>query len=96
MLGEIIRGREPAPLVSARFHNTLAAAIVEMCSIMRRETGLVRVCLSGGTFQNMTLLGLALRGLRAAGFTVHLHRAVPPNDGGIALGQAMVAAARLG
>ncbi|MEO8369894.1 MAG: carbamoyltransferase HypF [Candidatus Solibacter sp.] len=95
MMHEIMGGREPAALVSARFHNTLAAAMVEMCSIMRRETGHDRVCLSGGTFQNMTLLSLAVSGLRTAGFAVYLHRLVPPNDGGLALGQAMVASARL-
>jgi len=96
MMREIVRGGESAAVISARFHNTLAAAIVETCSVIRRETGLDRVCLSGGTFQNMTLLGLTVRGLRAAGFPVYLHRAVPPNDGGLALGQAMVAATRLG
>ena len=96
MMREIVRTRDSAAIVSARFHNTLAAAIVEMCVRMRRETGLPRVCLSGGTFQNMRLLALTLRGLRAEGLEVFLHREVPPNDGGLALGQAMVAAARLG
>jgi hydrogenase maturation protein HypF len=78
--------------IAARFHNTVAAAIVETCRRIRGESGLERVCLSGGTFQNMRLLGLAVNGLRGAGFEVFLHRRVPPNDGGIALGQAAVAA----
>jgi hydrogenase maturation protein HypF len=78
--------------ISAKFHNTLAGAIVETCRRIRGETRLARVCLSGGTFQNMRLLGLAVAGLRGAGFDVFLHAKVPPNDGGIALGQAAIAA----
>jgi hydrogenase maturation protein HypF len=83
---------EPRPAISAKFHNTLADAIVEACRRIRGETKLARVCLSGGTFQNMRLLGLAVAGLRGAGFEVFLHAQVPPNDGGIALGQAAIAA----
>jgi hydrogenase maturation protein HypF len=78
--------------MSARFHNTLGEAIVEGCRRIRGQSGLGRVCLSGGTFQNMRLLGLAVAGLRGAGFEVFLHAKVPPNDGGIALGQAAIAA----
>ena len=59
------------------------------------ETGLARVCLSGGTFQNTRLLDLVARALRASGFELFLHRKVPPNDGGIALGQAVIAAERM-
>jgi hydrogenase maturation protein HypF len=66
-----------------------------MCLRMRRESGIGRVCLSGGTFQNMRLLTLAARALRASGFELFLHRKVPPNDGGTALGQAMIAAERM-
>jgi hydrogenase maturation protein HypF len=82
----------PRPAISAKFHNTLAEAIVETCRRIRGETKLTRVCLSGGTFQNMRLLALAVAGLRGAGFEVFLHAKVPPNDGGIALGQAAIAA----
>jgi hydrogenase maturation protein HypF len=82
----------PRPAMSAKFHNTLAEAIVETCRRIRGETKLDRVCLSGGTFQNMRLLDLAVAGLRGAGFEVFLHAKVPPNDGGIALGQAAIAA----
>jgi hydrogenase maturation protein HypF len=85
----------PPPVVAARFHNTLASAIHEMCLRMRKEHGLKRVCLSGGTFQNMRLLTLTVRALRASGFELFLHRRVPPNDGGIALGQAAIAAERI-
>ena len=84
-------GEAPA-IVSARFHNTVAAALVETCRLIRTESGLNRVCLSGGTFQNVTLLRLAVSGLSSAGFEISLHSRVPPNDGGIALGQAAVAA----
>jgi len=82
---------EPAGCIAARFHNTIAAVIVEVCENIRRQDGLQRVCLSGGTFQNWTLLGKAVAGLRARGFEVFLHSKVPPNDGGIALGQAAIA-----
>jgi len=84
--------RAPRPAISAKFHNTLAEAIVETCRRIRGETSLTRICLSGGTFQNMRLLALAVAGLRAAGFEVFLHAKAPPNDGGIALGQAAIAA----
>jgi hydrogenase maturation protein HypF len=83
-------------LVAARFHNTVSAAVVETCRKIRGEAGLGRVCLSGGTFQNVRLTESAAAGLQAAGFEVFLHSRVPPNDGGIALGQAAIAAEVLG
>jgi hydrogenase maturation protein HypF len=85
-------GGVTAGVVSARFHNTLVEAVAETCRRIRGETGLDRVCLSGGTFQNMRLLSSVTPALRAAGFEVVLHAKVPPNDGGIALGQAAIAA----
>jgi hydrogenase maturation protein HypF len=85
-------GGVTAGAVSARFHNTLVEAIAETCRRIRGETGLDRVCLSGGTFQNMRLLSTVTPALRTAGFEVVLHAKVPPNDGGIALGQAAIAA----
>ena len=81
--------------IAAGFHNTLAVAIVEVCRRIRGQHDLSRVCLSGGTFQNMFLLERAVRGLRANSFEVFLHSKVPPNDGGIALGQAVIANALL-
>jgi hydrogenase maturation protein HypF len=95
MMERIVKERAAPSVVAARFHNTLADAIHEMCLRMRRESGIGRVCLSGGTFQNMRLLGLTARALRASGFDLFLHRKVPPNDGGIALGQAAIAAERM-
>jgi hydrogenase maturation protein HypF len=87
------RGVLPAT-VAAAFHNGFARALVEWCCQIRAETSLREVALSGGTFQNLLLLERVVGGLRAAGFEVLIHRRVPPNDGGIALGQAASAAAR--
>jgi hydrogenase maturation protein HypF len=77
--------------IAARVHNGLAAAIVGVA----QEAGESRVALSGGCFQNRLLLERAASGLRRAGFEVLLHGEVPPNDGGISLGQVAVATARL-
>lgn len=88
-----VRAGEDASIVAARFHNTVAEAAEEVCRILRDETGLDRVCLSGGTFQNVRLVEQLTPALRDLGFAVYLHRRVPPNDGGIALGQAAIASA---
>lgn len=85
----------PKGVIAATFHNTLAAAIVQMCDRIRGRHKLTRVCLSGGTFQNLFLLERAVHRLRDEGFEVFLHSRVPPNDGGIALGQAVIANAIL-
>ncbi|WP_042422847.1 carbamoyltransferase HypF [Streptacidiphilus anmyonensis] len=81
-----------ARLVAARFHAGLAAAVQEVCRRLRGQTGVGTVALSGGVFANALLLTACLRGLREDGFTVLRHRLVPPNDGGLALGQLAVAA----
>ncbi len=81
----------PPSVIAARFHNTVAEAIVEVCRRVRADEKLNRVCLSGGTFQNMKLLARTLAGLRKLEFEVFIHAQVPPNDGGIALGQAVIA-----
>jgi hydrogenase maturation protein HypF len=78
-------------VIAARFHNTVSAAIVKVCCRIRRSDGLERVCLSGGTFQNVYLLGRTASELRRLGFGVFLHAMVPANDGGISLGQAVIA-----
>lgn len=87
------RGR-PAAEISARFHNGLVRLFVRLCRRIRKERGLARVVLSGGVFQNALLLEGLLRGLAAEGFAVYSHEQVPANDGGIALGQALVAASQ--
>ena len=87
---DIQRGRRTAE-ISACFHNTLSAAIADVCYRIRKSDGLDRVCLSGGVFQNHFLLRLAVVELRRIGFEVFLHAVVPANDGGISLGQAAIA-----
>jgi hydrogenase maturation protein HypF len=84
----------PKPVVAARFHNGLAGGVVDVCRRVRADRGLGTVALSGGVFQNLLLLERTVAGLEAAGFAVLLHGRVPPNDGGISLGQAAVAGAR--
>lgn len=86
-------GADPGA-ISARFHNGLAAAAAAACVRLRAGTGLTTVALSGGVFQNRLLLGRLAGTLEERGFRVLTHRQVPPNDGGISLGQAAVAAAR--
>lgn len=78
--------------IAGRFHNAVARAIYDACLLARRSTGLSTVVLSGGVFQNATLLTKTVPLLESEGFTVHTHELVPPNDGGIALGQAAIAA----
>jgi hydrogenase maturation protein HypF len=98
MIAAMVRDREcgiPVARLAARFHETIAAVVEDVCVRIREEDALNRVCLSGGTFQNRLLLGNATRRLRQRGFDVFLHQHVPPNDGGISLGQAAVAAERL-
>ena len=81
----------PREHIAARFHRTLAAATVELCLRIRKAEALDHICLSGGTFQNHILLVSTVLELRRNGFTVSLHSQVPANDGGIALGQAVIA-----
>jgi hydrogenase maturation protein HypF len=84
-----------APRIAARFHNALADTVVAVCRQLRDRHHISTVALSGGVFQNALLLTRCLDRLEAAGFNVLTHRQVPPNDGGISLGQAAVAVARL-
>ncbi len=91
VIADVRRGI-PAGVVAGRFHNALVDVLVRVA----QAVGHPRVALTGGCFQNRLLTERALAALRAAGFDVLLHRQVPPNDGGISLGQIAVAAARLG
>ncbi|MEV4553675.1 carbamoyltransferase HypF [Nonomuraea wenchangensis] len=84
----------PTPVIAGRFHNGVADAVARACAALRDTTGLTAVALSGGVFQNVLLVERTVRRLRAAGFRVLTHRRVPPGDGGLSLGQAVVAAAR--
>jgi len=91
--GELTEGA-PAPLIAARFHNGVAALIEEGCALARERHGLRTVALSGGVFQNVLVAERAAARLEARGFRVLTHSRVPCNDGGISLGQAVVAGAR--
>lgn len=82
----------PVPVISARFHNGLANILLEICNKIRATTSLTTVAFSGGVWQNITLLNKTLVRLNQTGFKTLIHRQVPTNDGGICLGQAMIAA----
>ncbi|MBW3664170.1 MAG: carbamoyltransferase HypF [Actinobacteria bacterium] len=88
-----LRDGVPAPTIAARFHAGLIGVVVEAAEHVRGVTGLTTVALSGGVFQNVRLVEGVLAALTQAGFEVLTHRRVPPNDGGISLGQAVIAAA---
>lgn len=87
---DVSEGMQPAE-ISARFHHGVAGLIASVCRRLREETGIGVVGLTGGVFQNAVLVRLAVDRLRADGFDVLLHERVPPNDGGLALGQAVIA-----
>jgi len=90
LLAELESGT-PVVEISGRFHHTMTTLIVEMCQRIRRDTGLGTVALSGGCFQNRLLFGQTVAGLREAGFRTLVHQQVPTNDGGLSLGQAVIA-----
>jgi hydrogenase maturation protein HypF len=87
---------ETGPVISRRFHNTVARATTDVCGKIREKSGLNRVVLSGGSFQNKLLTNGVYNDLNGKGFEVFIHRLVPPNDGGLALGQAVVAGRQIG
>jgi hydrogenase maturation protein HypF len=88
---EVAQG-SPASLIGARFHETLAAWIVAVAL----KTGIRRVVLSGGCFQNAWLTARCAERLESAGLSVFAHQRVPANDGGLSLGQAILAACSIG
>ncbi|MBN1680006.1 MAG: carbamoyltransferase HypF [Anaerolineae bacterium] len=87
-----VHNRAGAAQMAARFHNGVANMIRDICVLAREMTKINTVALSGGVFQNATLHHKTIPLLENGGFTVYTHRLVPPNDGGIALGQAAIAA----
>ena len=93
IVDDVMAGRSVGA-IAARFHRSVASVILETAERIRRRTGLTTVGLSGGVFQNVTLTHAARAALVGKDFNVLLHRLVPPNDGGLALGQAVIAAAR--
>jgi hydrogenase maturation protein HypF len=89
-----VRAGVPAPVVAVRFHRGVAAAAVRVALHAKARHGLDVVALTGSVFADALLLSLTARGLREAGLRVLRHRRVPPNDGGLALGQVAVGAVR--
>ncbi len=89
---DLARGIAPS-IISGKFHQTLIHLFADLCDVIRKETGLKRVVLSGGVFQNALLLSGLITALEQKHFQVFTHAIVPTNDGGICLGQVMVAAA---
>lgn len=86
-----LKNKVPVNRISARFHATIIDIVVKMCSEIRKDTGIERVALSGGVFQNMLLLHGVVRKLRNKKFKVYIPSRVPINDGGISFGQAVIA-----
>jgi hydrogenase maturation protein HypF len=93
---DAILAKRPVQEISARFHNTVAEMILQMCLRLRAYGGWNTAALSGGCFQNRQLLHLTKEALEEAGFRILLHSQVPCNDGGLALGQAVIAHFLLG
>jgi hydrogenase maturation protein HypF len=90
LIVEVLRDKReglPVSRIAARFHNALVNWIVEVAT----KAELKQIVLSGGVFQNRYLTECAAAILESRGFAVHTHRQVPPNDGGIALGQVVMA-----
>jgi len=91
---DIARGEPPAR-IARRFHLTIAEMLTTACVAARKQTGLSKVALSGGVFQNRLLIEELTEKLEQSTFQVYINRHVPPHDGGISLGQIAVAAAQL-
>jgi len=90
-----LRAGVSVPTIAARFHNGVSHMVDQVCRAIRDQSDVEEVALSGGVWQNMVLLSRTVRLLRQSGFKIYLHRQVPTNDGGISLGQAVIAAHRL-
>ncbi len=89
---DVEQGVQPS-VIGGKFHATIIHLFSDLCEVIRKESGLDRVVLSGGVFQNSLLLSGLARRLEEKSFQVFTHKLVPTNDGGISLGQALVAAA---
>jgi len=91
ILDDFFNGVSPA-VISGRFHRTIAEIVLQACQMIRKKTGIQTIALSGGVWQNITLLEQVFKLLQEAGFRVLTHREIPANDGGISLGQVAIAA----
>jgi len=90
MIRKIVKNKRsgvPTEVISKKFHNTIIAIIISLSELLRNSTGITKVALSGGVFQNAILLSGAFNKLNERGFTPLIHQLVPSNDGGISLGQ---------
>jgi hydrogenase maturation protein HypF len=87
-----IQKQVPISAIAARFHNSLALMALEVCLLLREKFNISTIALSGGVWQNLTLLKKTIDHLEANQFQVLIHRQVPTNDGGISVGQAIIAA----
>lgn len=88
---EDMHHKTASPIISARFHNSIVEMVVQVCTMLRNSKGIKDVVLSGGVFQNNFLFTRLVKKLKLQGFTVYSHKKVPSNDGGISLGQAVIA-----
>ncbi len=86
-----LKVQAPITIIAAKFHNTIARMVLESCRLLGKEIGGTQVVLSGGVWQNMILLEHTRNLLENADFEVYIHSRVPANDGGLALGQAVIA-----
>ena len=94
MLDDIAAGTDPA-LVARRFHDAIVDAVLLQAQMVEAMYGITTVVLCGGVFMNRYLLERCLAKLEESGYTVAINRELPPNDGGISFGQAVVAAQSL-
>ncbi|MEK6559894.1 MAG: carbamoyltransferase HypF, partial [Planctomycetota bacterium] len=88
---EDLKRKTERSVISAKFHNSIVEMVVQVCIILRDSNGLCDVVLSGGVFQNNFLFNRLVKKLVSQKFNVHFHKRVPCNDGGISLGQAVIA-----
>lgn len=84
-----LKSEVPKEAIAKKFHNSVIEIIISLSGSIRNEMGITKVALSGGVFQNEILLGGAFNELKERGFTPLIHQLVPPNDGGVSLGQAV-------
>lgn len=89
LMDDLIR-KVPKALVAVKFHNSIVRIVVEMCGRLSKRYKLKRVVISGGCFQNKYLVEKVVMGLKESGYEVYYHQQLPPNDGGISLGQVYI------
>ena len=89
-----LRDHVDVSIISARFHNTIVQLSIEIAKTIRHEYGIRQIALSGGVWQNQFLIEKTYHALEKEGFAPLIHRYLPPNDGCVAFGQALIAAYR--